>query len=255
MGTVSPNSVLYKAAGNVARQTKFKTFLTLPTFLFNSMSADNYDILCKNITIPSLKNETIEIKYKGHNIQIPGRSDYEKTISLTFILDEKHSLKEDLDNWISGLDATFINPNSISEAFQNATDESNERFGSLTVTADNWKDQGQFSYVFSDLFPISVSGPEFSGDSISTIIELTVEFSYSFYETKTENPEGAGFITGLVNSVIDGVANLIKTTGTKVFDDIENGIFGQPNGKENSFFDAQAYLKENNDKFKKLLRK
>jgi len=244
----SVNSALYAAAGNIARPSTYNATILFPEDLDNLISSSQYDILCSSITLPSLKNEVLEASYKGHKIPIKGRSDYDRTFSCTFIIDETHSVKHDFDAWISGIDATYTNP-SLDARWLQESESSN--LGEILINATSWQGSTVANYKFTGVFPTSVSGIEFNGESQSTILTLTVEFAFLFYEVST--PQGdALFLDKLVNDTIDSVTSAVKTGLNDIGNDIEGFLF---NSSKETPGDKQVIVPNFNNKLKELIGK
>jgi len=243
----SVNSALYAAAGNVARPTSYNAIISFPEDLENLISSSDYDILCSSITLPTLKNEVLETVYKGHKIPIKGRSDYDRTFSCTFILDEAHSVKQDFDTWVAGIDATYINPNQNVSWLQQSDSENT---GQIIVSATSWSGAVVSNYKFTGVFPTSVSGIEFSGEAQSSTLSLTVEFSFLFYEVSTPESD-ALFLDKLVNDVVDEVTDTIKTGLSDIGESIEGFLFTN----RETPGDKQVVIPDFNNKLKELLGK
>ena len=190
--TISPNIALHRAAGDVSRPTNYRALLSFPLTLKPLKGLVEYDLLCKTITIPTIINESLEYVYKGHKIPIKGRSDYERVLTASFILDDQHDIKRDLEDWISMLDTTYINPSRTYEK---------DNTGGLTVTALDWNGNNVISYVFEGVYPSSVSGAEFSGESVGSTLEISVEFKFTVMNI--EDPKSDSSILGRINDTID----------------------------------------------------
>ena len=185
------NSTLQEYGGELSRPTKFNMYLTAP----KSIDSTQYDVLCKTIQIPNIKHDDIELKYKGHNLKITGRTNYDQTFSVTFYLDEYHKIRDSIDNWIRMLDPKEISGKSSSASPDN-------RYGSIKVSARNFnEDFVTYEYQFNDVYPISVSGPEYNTEGVSSVQEITIEFGYSYFVSGAGG--GINFSTILQDTVND----------------------------------------------------
>lgn len=176
------NSILHNSGGDLSRPAKFVAMIDVPEVMKSTVPTDTIDILCKTFSIPTIKMETIEVKYKGHTIPVRGRVNFEQTVSVTFLLDENHDMRQLFKNWIEGLDTRYIGKVSeISNSLLNA--KKSETFGGMNIGALNWDEDTIMEYKFYNVYPISVSGPEFSSDTVSSVNEFTVEFAYTTFES------------------------------------------------------------------------
>ena len=165
------NSTMQEYGGELSRPTKFNMYLTAPV----SLNATQYDILCKNVQIPNIKHDIIELKYKGHDIKITGRTNYDQTFSVTFYLDEYHKIRDAMDTWVRLIDNKEMSG-------KNENIAPSDRYGSIKISAKNFDEvYVPYQYEFLNVFPISVSGPEYNTEGVSSVNEVTVEFAYSVF--------------------------------------------------------------------------
>jgi len=255
---LSPNEYLHKAGGNLARPTNYTVFLEFPGDLTRNSSFEGqiYDILCKTATLPATKNIGVDYIYKGHKIQVPSRSDYDRTFACTFLLDNNQFLQVDFQDWIASLDSTYVNHSAKAlSAYEDAAYQETKTYGSMVLIAKDWNGNETAQYVFEGLYPSSVSGVEFNGDSVSSILELTVEFNFLRYTIVPSNSSATqGFIESLVNDTITSLASAIKDLGDELTQPLEDSL-STPLKKLNDFEkNKQTNLDTANKKFKEALR-
>ena len=188
------NSTVQKYGGDLARPTKFSMFLNLPTFLSNLENGTKLDVLCKNVTLPSLRNEPIELKYKGHTLKIKGRANYNQTIAVTFYLDEKYEIYNMFSNWIRKTDNEIISGEKNEEGVYGLAKILVKSFSESANTAE---------FTFYDLFPISIGELEYNTSSTSSINEFTVEFAYSYFKTGENTRDFNNIFEDAKNKIID----------------------------------------------------
>jgi len=175
------NASLEEHGGDLSRQTKFSVDITLPTPVSKNVSKEKMDVLCKNISIPAIKNEPIEVKYKGHIIPVSGRTTYEQRVTLTFLLDDKHILKEAFTQWLEGMDSYTMG--AISDVNGGVKGLSSKN-GEITIKAKDFIEYyTPATYTFKNVFPVSVSGLEYDGSSTSVYNEINVEFAFTHIES------------------------------------------------------------------------
>ena len=176
------NSTLEHYGGDLGRGTKYSLQIFPPRKLKNTLFAEKFDVLAKNVQIPDIKNEYIEMKYRGHQILIPGRTNAVKTIQVTLYLDDLHDVRTFLDEWIRLNDRYGID---LSKKLEKAQKEYkiNKYYGEMTLIAMDFEETfSTKNYKFFHVYPISVSGPEFDQSAPSSVQEITVEFAFSNYE-------------------------------------------------------------------------
>ena len=184
------SQMLTEAGGQLARPTKFNVLIDAPERLGNALIPQNLDTLCKNITIPTITMEPIEIVIKGQKIPVPGRVNQEKTVEMTFILDEYHVLWEMFNNWIIGLDNRNMTPkNDQSSGLLNSL----ANRGNIALKTRDYLESASDSpmvYIFQGVFPTSVTGPAFNSEGANEIQEFTVSFAYHRYWTNNMTSTG-----------------------------------------------------------------
>jgi len=256
----SVSSILYLAGGDIARPANYTTRLTFPPNFASKLGVgNNFDILCSSVTIPTIKNEILEFKYKGHNIPIKGRSDYERSVSVTFMLDAGHLLKNDFDTWIASMDVTYVNPSNETQLL-NKINAGVQNFGSMKVIGKNFSDVNVVEYLFEGLFPSSVSGVEFNGETVSTTLSITVEFSFSTFSSRVILGANQDILDKITNDLINGATDLAKSKLDTLGNNIEGAfstsiseIFGKNEDGKESNESKQPVSPNFNDKFAKLL--
>jgi hypothetical protein len=205
------NSVAQEFGGDFSRPTKFVMDLTFPSNFMADIYKPQMDVLCKNVQLPGVGNGAVELRYKGHNIYIPGRTNYGQDLNLTFYVDEKHNIKQGLERWVRMLD-----PKNLSG--EGAEGVPNSKVGMLKLTALNFDENQQAKvYTFHNIFPTTVSSPNFGGDSPSSVNEISVTFFYSHYYVSNTDLNLVGevneFMNGIVNDVTEGIGNLFGVDG------------------------------------------
>jgi hypothetical protein len=198
------NSTMQQFGGDLGRATKFSFLITIP--FTTTGSPEQFDILCKNVNIPNVRNDSIEFKYKGHDIKIPGRTNYDQTLSATFYLDEFHDIRSSIDEWIRVLDGDVISGEA-------PFSERSKNYGTIQVRAQNFDESADNKmYTFYNVYPISVGGPEYNTEGVSSVQEITLEFAFSYFivEDGTFNPSRIfeDFKNKVVDMGVDKLKNL-----------------------------------------------
>ncbi len=179
------SGLLDLAGGNLARPTMFSVNLVPPPELSGHFPQSYTDILCKTIKIPETTMVPIELKFKGHNLQIPGRTNQAQSIEMTFYLDERHQLRDLMAAWISGMDDRYY---AVSDGVSASISESRNWFGSVNISAMDFTESNVTqSYIVEGIFPTSVEGPDYDSTAIGNITEFTVTFALYRFMNDTSN--------------------------------------------------------------------
>ncbi|MHA1691918.1 MAG: hypothetical protein ACTSU7_09820 [Candidatus Heimdallarchaeaceae archaeon] len=169
------SNILDSAGGNLARPTMFSISLSPPSSISNMFSQNYTDVLCKTIKIPDITVETIELKYKGHPLLIPGRTNQVQTIELNFYLDENHGLRDMLATWIGGMDDRYY---AVTDNASKSMSESRDWYGNIRIDAlDFMENTVVQSYIVEGVFPTSVEGPDYDSSGVGNVTELSVTFA------------------------------------------------------------------------------
>ncbi len=204
------NSVLHNTGGDLSRPAKFSAKISIPDILKTDVEGSTIDILCKSFQIPDIKMEPIVMKYKGHSIPVKSRVDFQTTVSVTFYLDEAQTLRQLFKDWLEGLDKQFIGDISSGTSDILGAPTRGERDGQILISALAWDESPLIDYGFKDVFPISVSGPAFATDSVSSVNEFTVEFAYTtFRSAKTGEYNWNNLFSDTIDAAADAVAGFL----------------------------------------------
>ena len=182
------NSTVQKFGGDLARPNKFSITLGMPKNIgLSKLKSKNippkFDVLCKSISIPALRNEPIEVKYKGHNLKVMGKTNFEQTINVTLYLDENHDLFSFVHSWLNAMDKKTID--SEISANSKTGKKTEDLLGNLVVKALNFDENFQKEiYEFKNVYPTAISELAFSSDTQGSVSEVTIEFAYSSYTVK-----------------------------------------------------------------------
>ncbi len=215
--------LLFDAGGNLSRPANFSIEITFPSNLNNQKNPIQYDILCKNISIPEITTKNVELTYKGSTIPILTRVDYNRTLSVTLLVDENHKILRDIITWQKGLDKNTLKPNLDIETM--FSDSKNELLGSLNLVAKDWKDNEIARYSFSEIYPSKLGSIEYNSSSVSGFLELQVDFSF-LVMNKEEGFEAMN--VGLAQKVLDTTLTYLDNKALS----LANSLF-----KESSFLD------------------
>ena len=171
--------------GNFARPTKFEIIISPPLALQDQFG-QAVDTLCKTVTVPEITMTPIEMSFKGHKVNIPGRVNQEQTINITFNIDEMYKIQKLFHDWIGMIDDRYYAPGVYNK----------DAFGSVIIIARDYYEQNEArAWMFQDVIPLSVAGPEFSGADKDTVSEFGISLSYYRFLTGNENDDQDTFLS------------------------------------------------------------
>jgi len=197
--------------GNAARPTKFNIIVNRPQML-----ADNFDravdVLAKNVTVPPITMETIDMKIKGHNLRIPGRVNQTQEITVRFYVDEKYQIRQIFQDWIAAMDPRYYGAKNEN----NKSWKGQDTYGQMLVIARDYEESNDkpMVYAFDGIYPISVGEMEYSADAKDTVMELEVTFAFyrflhsSFVEDKYDEIDDFldKFGKSAIGQILDGTS-------------------------------------------------
>lgn len=218
MSSVIQN-LLQQTVGDGARSSKFECLIYFKNTALFPIN-ENIIALVKTSQFPGKNHDTIDFKYKGRSVPIKGQVKYNNTWTCTFYLTEDHALKKAFEDWIESLDEK-MNIKEIDTTVQNAQ-YFNSTMGTYTslikiAQLDFTGGQETIVYTLYDCFPKSVSSVNVDYSNQGPILEFTVEFVYSYYDSVVTKTilgslvdELKGKTLGVVSSIIGGAKNQIS---------------------------------------------
>ncbi len=201
---ISISDTLSQFGGNFARPTKYNIVLSTPPSL--KQYSRVFDVLGKSVSVPDITNTPIEFKLKGQNVKIPGRTQQNQELTITFYVDESLKIRNLFQDWIYALDQRNPVPLNVNS---HAMKSNKERFGNVVIVAQDFKEENKVSaYLFEGVFPTNIGSIEYSGADKDTVLEMTVTFGYYRFITQgdfTENIEGFDEFLNSFGVVANGI--------------------------------------------------
>ena len=225
-------NILHSTLGDGARSTKFECMIIINKDSLRSQISDQ-DLVyhVKTSQFPGKSNEVIDLKFKGRTIPIKGQVKYDNTWSCTFYLDENHILKKSFEDWIESLDQVHNMSRNLDESVLKAQkDESSYATSMSIIQKDFHGDTDKSKYTLYNVFPKSVSSVDTDYSSVGTILEYTVEFSYSHYDhvivndTESEKSE--------VSKMIDSIKQEANNSAQILEETIKKRLISGSSNKE-----------------------
>lgn len=146
------------------RLSKYQVSINTPNNL------DNIDTLCKATSFPQKTIGQVEVWSQGRKAMLQGETEYDHTWDVTFYETANHTLREEFIAWMQMIDNT--KENSHTDGYMD-TAKISQLDGQGNITAE---------YEFANLWPQVVSTIEMGDDTVNTIGEFTVTFSFDYWE-------------------------------------------------------------------------
>lgn len=173
------SNLINKYGGNIARPTKFRAILTPPGSIMGNTHPEAFDILCKTTNIPEVTQTTIDIMIKGHALKLPGRTNEQQELTITFYLSENHSLRKVFYDWIAGCDDRYYGKLAGGVS---AIAGTTGIYGDISLIGLDFRESAEvMRYNFEYLYPTNIGSVEFNTAGNNETIELSVTFAYYRY--------------------------------------------------------------------------
>jgi hypothetical protein len=227
---------IHKVLNDGGRTAKYRLYVTSPigeaaAGSDGATKLNELDVICKSASFPGRSTDVIELKHKGKSIPIPGQEKYDQTFELTFYLDEEHESRILFDKWFDRYHMDdFKGINSKTSLTNNGVEDS------LMVNQLNYEmDQEIVSFIFFNVFPISISDISLDASEVANVGEFTVTFAYSHYMVQNiRSGYNADEIAEKIGSAIQGALNkgvkaLFGAIGESEFAKSANAAAGKAN--------------------------
>jgi len=162
---------LKSTLGMGARANKYRVIIN---GVAGGPSGPEVDTLTKSASVPGRSFNEIEVWNQGRLTVIAGEADFGGTWSVTFMDDEKHTLRGKFIAWMEFIDSVAKHSSDASSHEDYVTTSELHQLS----TVDN---KPTAKYKFNDIWPKSISDSAMSDES-SEMIEFTVEFNYTSWE-------------------------------------------------------------------------
>jgi hypothetical protein len=160
--------------------------LTLPNFVQEepySIPESLITAWIRTTSLPKYEIQKIDIPLQGQNIRIAGPATFDGTWTVTFLLDETHSLRHQILKWSTlaydGARMSHSSPGS----YKNNTFYSQEGSladGTVSITQVNKRGQPVAGYTFAGIYPSEVGEVTLSQDN-GDPSTFQVTFTYDYF--------------------------------------------------------------------------
>lgn len=158
------------AIGAGGRPSKFRVTLTFPSAVNTTGNLRNVDTLAKSASFPALTIGQIEVWNQGRKLVIPGDTSFSNSWTVTFYNTEAHDIRRDFIAWVASCDQFQDNKHTgvPAELMIDANVIQLDSYGNETT-----------KYTFHNLFPYEIGEISLSADTIDSIEEFDVTFSFT----------------------------------------------------------------------------
>ena len=229
MASVIQN-MIHGVLNDGARKTKFDCIIN-----FNSLGlfSNSRDIatLIKTSNFPGRTNDTIDFKFKGQSIPLKGQNKFDNTWSCTFYLTQDHKLRQAFEKWMESLEQVH-NKFKVTSDVRSAQGHNFANGYSTTaqiIQLDFDGSQQTAVYELYNVFPKSIQMIDADYSAVGALQEFQVEFSYSYYISKSSKGALGGFVDGIKDDLMEvanGIVGSVKQQLTNVVADGINAIVG-----------------------------
>lgn len=213
-------NILHQTLGDVARSSKFEVFIRL-TDLESDIAESDIMYAAKATSFPGKSHTPIDLKFKGRSIPVKGQTKYTQTWECTFYLSEDHSLKNAFELWIEALDQHNNYVDNLNGLKELQTKHKNGYVSSFDIYQENFdNDYKTAKYTLFNVYPIEVSPIQMAYESVATVQEFTVTFSYSHFKMDVIKGSKGNFIDEqiekLESTANNFVDNNLKALGSAI---------------------------------------
>lgn len=163
--------------GHGGRANKFAVKLSAPTALGSTFD-ETTTYLATAANFPAKTIETTEVHKQGRKINLPGDTVFPGTYTVTFYMDESHTLRKQMIDWMNKID-NFKNNEHVSDP---STLMSTLEIFQLKSNGSASTAEETASYTLYNLFPGEVSEVTVDDETNNTILKFDVQFTYTFWE-------------------------------------------------------------------------
>lgn len=170
-----------------ARPNLFYVEGTWPNAVKPSAAAD-FHFLCTGSSFPSSNLGTIDLKFRGRTIHLPGDRRYDDSWSVTVLNDEDFQYRKGFEDWINVLNDPDANVRNLygQEMFKTWKVFQLDRSGNII--------QG---YEFVDAFPKTVSNIALNYETENSVETYNIDFAYQYHR----RIDGLNTLTGTITAI------------------------------------------------------
>lgn len=179
-----------------SRATKYAVYFSIPTAVDQLMELQDLNCLAKSTSFPQMSIGQIEAWIQGRRIFLPGDTDYDGQWQVDLYVDNAHKVRKQFVAWQKAIDNFQANTHSGVPA---------ELFVEMSVVQLDSLEKPVAVYTFKDVWPQMIGEISVGAESVNTLQEFAVTFSYSSWIV--ESSSGSSY-----NSPNDGRAASTNVT-------------------------------------------
>lgn len=150
-------------------------------------------LLAKDVSLPALGTKTVILKYKGRDIPVAGQVKHANDFSVTFMVDQEHSVRKYFEDWILMFDARGYQSSFVDSRYEGTLRSKISGESSLyrNITIMQYPFDAEISptsnekpsaqYTLYGCFPTNIGEFAYNNDNES-ILDLRVQFSCCYYQ-------------------------------------------------------------------------
>lgn len=174
----------------------------------------NVTVFCSSASLPAFKIETSQIKFQDQRLNLGSVARFEEPWSVEFLLDEQHTLRNNLLQWGHNIYDIRMNSHGSPDGY---------KANNLRAIQLDREGQIMCGVTFVGAFPSNIGSVDFSSQSSTDVGKFNVEFTYDYwymhYAEEAKEPgeplgDKTGFMGGLFGNVgFDSEGNVTGNVG------------------------------------------
>ncbi len=164
-----------------ARPTLFNVDITFPNSIpgVSNEAVSKLQFLCRASSVPASSIASVPVPYFGRQVKVAGDRTFSDW-SVTIMNDEDYIVRNSFEAWHNSINSIIANRRA-----NNAIGESAIQGGGYkgTATVNQFSKDGKKikTYIFANIFPISVDEMALDWDATNTIQTFGVTFAYDWW--------------------------------------------------------------------------
>ena len=165
-----------------SRATKYAVYFSIPTSVDQLMELQDLNCLAKSTNFPSMTIGQIEVWNQGRKLPIPGDTTYTNLWNVDLYVDNAHKVRKQMVAWMKAIDNFQANTHS---------GDPKQLFVEMSVVQLDSLEKPVAVYTFKDVWPQEIGEIAVGADTVDTIQEFPVQFSFSSWIV--EGSDGSEF--------------------------------------------------------------
>lgn len=159
------------------------SLLSPVNFTFSISQLPNVNYHLNAVNLPGVTSTALAIPTPLNPVYTSDMTFEQEELNITFKVDEEMSNWLEIYNWMLGISMPTSSTQRTLLVESGQFDKNLASTGLLTIYTNS--KNPQFTFVFDNLFPLSVGNIEFSTNTSETEVECSASFRYDSYSLKT----------------------------------------------------------------------